>query len=91
MANHAYKALEIDEQTSVDVLVTDLNMPDINGQELIHRLRAKRPNLPVVVLTGRPPTGGLTALNGDAPAPTALLRKPATSADISRAIESVLA
>ena len=37
------------------VLVTDLNMPRMGGEDLIRALRAERPGLPVVVVTGSPP------------------------------------
>jgi DNA-binding NtrC family response regulator len=34
-----------------DVVVTDLNMPGVNGVDLCHRVAESRPDLPVVVLT----------------------------------------
>ncbi len=33
-------------------LVTDINMPNINGVELTHRMRSIRPDLPVMLITG---------------------------------------
>ena len=35
----------------VDVIVTDLNMPEINGLELCQRIVANRPDVPVIVIT----------------------------------------
>jgi CheY-like chemotaxis protein len=43
---------------ALDVLVTDLNMPRLGGEDLIRELRAERPGLPVVVVTGSAPGGG---------------------------------
>ena len=43
---------------ALDVLVTDLNMPRMGGEDLIRELRAERPGLPVVVVTGSAPFGG---------------------------------
>src|SRR4051812_37418368 len=40
---------------ALDVLVTDLNMPEMSGEDLIHALRGDRPELPVVVVTGSAP------------------------------------
>ncbi len=36
-----------------DLLVLDLNLPKIDGMELLNQLRPTMPNLPVLVLTGR--------------------------------------
>lgn len=59
-----------------DVLVTDLAMPRMSGLELIPRLRADRPGLPVVVMTGYLTADGARLLDHPAEAPTALLLKP---------------
>jgi PAS domain S-box-containing protein len=37
---------------SFDLLLTDLAMPDLNGEELARAVRALRPDLPVLVVTG---------------------------------------
>jgi CheY-like chemotaxis protein len=58
-----------------DLLLTDLRMPRMDGQELIRRLRAWRPDLPVVVMTGFPPPDGAGALQSGT-APLRLLTKP---------------
>ncbi|MBJ7470037.1 MAG: response regulator [Solirubrobacteraceae bacterium] len=41
-----------DDPTAFDVLVTDLAMPVLTGFELVVRLRALRPDLPVVLTSG---------------------------------------
>src|SRR5262249_34943617 len=33
-------------------VVTDIRMPEISGMELLRRVREKRPDLPVIVITG---------------------------------------
>lgn len=35
----------------VDLVLTDLRMPEANGRDLLHRLRATRPEVPVVIMT----------------------------------------
>ena len=46
---------------ALGVLVTDLNMPRMGGEDLIRAVQAERPGLPVVV-TGSAPLGGVEEL-----------------------------
>jgi two-component system response regulator HydG len=39
------------DKSQFDVMVTDINMPDVNGLELCQRALEKQPDLPVIVLT----------------------------------------
>jgi DNA-binding NtrC family response regulator len=45
------EALAALESFAADVVVTDWKMPDMDGMELLRRLRAERPELPVILLT----------------------------------------
>jgi two-component system response regulator AtoC len=47
----ASKALDVLATTPVDVVLTDLNMREMNGLELCERVVANRPDVPVVVIT----------------------------------------
>ena len=49
-------ALRIAETTlqSIEILVTDINMPGINGLELARRVQALRPGTGVVYMSGAP-------------------------------------
>ena len=51
-AASADDALRILGETSFDALITDLRMPGLDGLELLRRLAAAAPGLPVIVLTG---------------------------------------
>ena len=44
-------ALAALEERAADVVVTDWRMPEMDGVELLRRLRARWPNLPVILLT----------------------------------------
>ena len=39
--------------SSVDVLITDIGMPGMDGFELLDLVKKKRPELPVFLITGR--------------------------------------
>jgi len=45
-------AINLLKQQSFDLLVTDYNMPEMNGFELFKRCRTVRSNLPVIFMTG---------------------------------------
>ncbi len=44
--------LQILDQAPVDCVLTDLGMPEMVGWEVARRVKARRPDLPVVLLTG---------------------------------------
>jgi CheY-like chemotaxis protein len=69
-------------ETEIDMLVTDVVMPGAPGHVLARRLRAERPGLPVLYITGH---AGSARLD-DAP----VLRKPFTDAALARAIHNGL-
>ena len=46
------EALRLLERTPVDVVLTDLRMPELTGLNLVKRLQATAPEVPVIVLTG---------------------------------------
>lgn len=70
------------------VLVTDLNMPRMGGEDLVRALRAERPGLPVVVVTGSPPLGGAEALRRHAGGDglLLLLLKPVDGGELAAAL-----
>lgn len=63
---------------TLGALLTDLNMPYMTGDVLIHILHIEQPELPVVVLTGSAPFGGLEELRRQSGGhrPLNLLHKP---------------
>lgn len=74
-----------------DLLVTDLNMPKLDGRALIRAVQAAHPDLPIIILTGRPPQRGLSELAERDAAHMALLEKPASPYDLLASIRSLLA
>ncbi len=90
LASDGEEAMRLAEGQSFDVLVTDLAMPRMTGWELIPRLRAQRPDLPVVVMTGFLPSNGRDVLLSDQSGPLALVLKPFEINHLVRAIEKVM-
>ena len=75
----------------IDVLVTDLSMPGIDGLAVIRKAREQRPELPAVLLTGYAGHGAQLAVGGSLSGAFALVRKPVTAAQLADRIEALLA
>jgi len=49
--NNSQSVIHYLNNNKIDLLITDLNMPEMNGVELIKTLRAQYPSLPIAVMT----------------------------------------
>ncbi len=69
LTDEGYEVLEADngedallllqKDAGISVLLTDIQLPGtIDGRELVNRMRATNPNLPVIFMTGRPDVMG---------------------------------
>jgi two-component system response regulator FixJ len=70
-------------------LVTDVHMAAMGGLELLRRVAALRPALPVIVITGR--TSAALGAEAMAAGATALIEKPFAADEIVLAVRAVLA
>lgn len=52
VASCGKEGLEMFEKDRFDLVITDLGMPDISGWEVSQAVKQKRPEIPVVVITG---------------------------------------
>ncbi|MCL7762881.1 sigma-54 dependent transcriptional regulator [Polaribacter sp. Z014] len=87
---HTYKAisvkeaLEILKDTSIDLLITDLQMPGVDGLELIKYASAHYPKIPKLVVTGFPSIqGALEVMKSGA---ADYITKPFTKEELKTAI-----
>lgn len=75
-------------ERTVDLVVTDLRMPGMNGLELIRNIRKTQPKLPVVVATGHSTEAmAIEALNLGV---SAYLRKPVRSKPLLDAVSKAV-
>jgi DNA-binding NtrC family response regulator len=51
-AADGFRALSIMEKSKIDLVISDIFMPGMNGYSLVARLRAKWPSMPVILTTG---------------------------------------
>jgi two-component system chemotaxis response regulator CheY len=51
LANDGVEALQKFQASKFDLIVTDINMPEMNGIELIKAVRAQHSDIPIVALT----------------------------------------
>ncbi len=88
-AADARRALEIlDEQPRIDLLFTDIVMPDMNGRRLAEAARVKRPALKVLYTTGY--TRNAIVHNGVLDHDVHFLAKPFTIAQLAVKVRQVL-
>ncbi|WP_170149534.1 response regulator [Rhodoplanes roseus] len=67
-----------------DLVITDYLMPAMNGAELAREIRARHPNLPILLATG------YASLTGNAMADLPLLPKPFQQAELAATIERLM-
>ncbi len=91
---YCYKASSVKEgiailkSNEIDLLITDLQMPEINGMELIRYVDEHFPDVPKLVITGYPSVdGALSAMKSGA---LDYLVKPFTSDELKKSVENSL-
>lgn len=74
----------------VDIMVSDLTMPGMDGLTLIRMAREHRADLPTVLLTGFAGDGAALAIGGAISGAFSLLRKPVTGMQLVDRINALL-
>ena len=78
----------LDQQPSIDVLLTDIVMPRLDGRSLASRLRKRWPDLPVLFTSGYAQETDRSWLSSDENA--AFLAKPFTPRELLEAVQRML-
>lgn len=91
MQYHAYKAISVQEalyilkDTKIDLLITDIQMPEVDGLQLVKFADEHYPQMPKLVITGYPSVdGALEVIKSGA---TDYLTKPFTRDELKQAVE----
>jgi PAS domain S-box-containing protein len=89
-AESGSQALELWAQSKgrVDLLLTDVIMPQMSGSELAHQLRGKKPQLKILFMSGY--TNDMIESHGVLNGETGFLQKPFTSEKLGRTVREVL-
>lgn len=82
------EAMQLLQEQSFDLVVTDYKMPEIRGDQFIQLLRADWPNLPVVLISGFVDALGLTEKSTGADA--VIMKSGNEVAHLLRAVKHLL-
>ncbi len=72
----------LESAARVDVLVSDLTMPEMDGLALIRAVQERHPNMPAILLTGYAGDGATLAVGGAISGTFSLLRKPVSGTQL---------
>ena len=86
VARDGEEAFALAAEHRVDVLLSDLMLPKLGGQEVAERLRESHPELKVVFMSGYAERG----TDGHMPPGTAFLQKPFTFSELTERVQEVL-
>jgi len=86
--NNVVDAIDVLEQGPVDLVITDLNMPEVSGTQLVRYVAQHFPQIPALVITGFPDVH--VAVEVMKHGAVEFLVKPVTEAELRTAVEKVL-
>ena len=53
LAENGEEAMRLLGEERIDLVISDYQMPGMDGKELVHRINIFQPSLPVILITGR--------------------------------------
>lgn len=84
------EALAVAAETAIDLVISDVLMPECDGIELLRALRKLRPSLPVIAISGGSPNFDIDFLRlARTLGAVATISKPFMPADLEAAIATV--
>ena len=90
-ANNGKKGLEIlDNDSSIDLIITDIIMPDVDGIEVVYHIKKNYPHIKVLAISGGGRYGTDSYLeSAEIIGCDASLRKPFSNIELMAAIEKI--
>jgi two-component system chemotaxis response regulator CheB len=88
-AQDGVECMEAVARLKPDVLVLDLEMPRLNGLEVLDRLRDENPALPVIMCSSYTERGARSTLDALARGAADYVMKPSAQRDLNAALESL--
>ena len=89
VAGEAHEALQIEaEGRTIDLVLTDMLLPGLNGRDLAREFRKRRPSVRVLVMSGF--TGDQSLMQESLPEGAGYLAKPFSLSDLRRRVREVL-
>jgi excisionase family DNA binding protein len=87
-SNDSFEGVDIVRRRNIDLVFLDLKMPGLNGAEVLNRIKAVKPRLPVTIITGYP-DGNIMA-QAQTLGPFRVINKPFSESDIIAVANSFL-
>ena len=81
----AREALDVLDERSIDIVLSDIRMPDVDGFDLLRVLRHRFPALPIILMSGLPITSDDVVPQG-----ASVLAKPFTIEDLQGLLQQKL-
>ncbi len=88
LASHPQEALRLAAANTIDLLISDVVLPEMRGSELAHALTVMQPNLKVLFMSGY--TENSVIEQGELKPGVAFLAKPFTIAQLSAKVKETL-
>jgi CheY-like chemotaxis protein len=82
------EGLQVALSENVDLIITDIIMPEVEGIEVIQRIRAKKPDIKIIAMSGGGRVGNTDFLKiAKSVGANDVLYKPVTRSEVFAAIE----
>jgi two-component system, chemotaxis family, protein-glutamate methylesterase/glutaminase len=89
IARDGVECLELVEQLGPDVLVLDLEMPRMNGLDVLDKLQSENPKLPVIMCSAHTEHGARSTLEALGRGASDYVMKPSEQRDFAKAMQSL--